>query len=92
MVEVLDLLGELFADILMFQLGLKVAAVVGVLWLAVYAGGQLELADVQACQAHTPCAVTTEKGLFNLPVRHLAPVLQQVPTPVPVPALRPVGK
>ncbi|WP_126223350.1 hypothetical protein [Burkholderia ambifaria] len=78
MVEVLDLLGELFADILMFQLGLKVAVVVGVLWLAVYAGGQLELADVQACQVHAACTITTDKGLFSLPVRHLTPAPAQV--------------
>lgn len=81
MIDVLDLLGELLADILMFQLGLKVAVVVGVVWLAVYAGGQLELADVQDCQAHAPCSVTTDKGLFSLPVRHLIPAPASVKQP-----------
>ncbi|RQR65448.1 hypothetical protein DIE18_03065 [Burkholderia sp. Bp9125] len=80
MVDVLDLLGELLADMLMFQLGLKIAVVVGVVWLAVYAGGQLELADVQACQVHAACTITTDKGLFNLPVRHLAPVSAKQPS------------
>ncbi|MBK3780328.1 hypothetical protein G3A43_08660 [Paraburkholderia aspalathi] len=87
----LEVLGGLFEDIIFFQWGGVLALIVGVLWLCVYAGSQMELADVQACEAHNACTVSTEQGFFHVPVRHLVTAPPVVVAPG-TSAAKPAGK
>jgi hypothetical protein len=78
----LELVGSLFEDMVFFQWGGWAALIVGGIWLCLYAGSQMELADVQACQTHNTCSVSTEK-ILHVPVRHLiqaAPAASSAPS------------
>jgi hypothetical protein len=63
--EALGFLAGLLDDAVWFSWGGWAVLIIGALWLAVWAGGQFELADVQACQAQGSCVVTTSPGHFH---------------------------
>lgn len=85
--DFLDFLGGLFEDAAWFAGCGWVVLVVGVVWLCVYVGGQLTLADVQACQAHAQCSVSTLPGFLHVPRRELVATAPQfVPSAPALPA------
>jgi hypothetical protein len=70
--DFLDFMGGLFEDAAWFPGCGWLMLFAGIVWASAYVGGQLTLADVQACQqAHAQCSVHKSDGFLHVPRREL---------------------